>query len=165
MHSPPPARAPEPVVPEPLELRASDAERERTVEVLRRHATTGRLDAVELEERLGRALAAVTRADLAATLADLPADERQAEPARAAAGRRARNAHHLQHLHHLPHVRRGKQPSKVLLIAVLLVAIWAVTGAGYFWPIWPLMWFAFAALVPRMRGGHPRVIGDTNRTQ
>jgi hypothetical protein len=23
-------------------------------------------------------------------------------------------------------------------IAVLLIAIWALTGAGYFWPMWPI---------------------------
>ena len=39
----------------------------------------------------------------------------------------------------------------MLAIAVLLVAIWAVTGAGYFWPMWPLAWFAFAGLM-RWRG-------------
>jgi hypothetical protein len=53
----------------------------------------------------------------------------------------------------------------MLAIAVLLVAIWAVTGAEYFWPVWPLMWFAFAALAPRLRGGSPRVIGNTQRTR
>ena len=144
--SPSPSRAPEPVVPEPLEVRASDAERERVLEALRAHATAGRLDAHELEERLGRALAATTRADLAGTLADLPAEERPAAPMRA---------------HGTRHPRHRKDPASMLAIAVLLVAIWAVTGAGHFWPVWPLMWFAFAALASRMRGSNPRVIGNT----
>jgi hypothetical protein len=26
----------------------------------------------------------------------------------------------------------------VVPLAILLVAIWALTGAGYFWPIWPI---------------------------
>ncbi len=26
-----------------------------------------------------------------------------------------------------------------VLVMLLLVGIWAVTGAGYFWPIWPMM--------------------------
>ena len=46
----------------------------------------------------------------------------------------------------------------LLPIAALLVAIWALTGAGYFWPVWPLLWFAFAGF------GHwwrPRRIGNT----
>jgi hypothetical protein len=43
-------------------------------------------------------------------------------------------------------------------IALLLIAVWAVTGAGYFWPVWPLMWFAFAAFAGAWRGGNTRVI-------
>ena len=70
------------VVPDPHDLRASDAERERTVEELRAHAAAGRLDSAELEDRLGRALAATRRAELADVLADLPAERaRQAAPA------------------------------------------------------------------------------------
>ncbi len=26
-----------------------------------------------------------------------------------------------------------------VIVNLLLVAIWAVTGAGYFWPIWPIL--------------------------
>ena len=156
--SPPgaPSHAPEPVVPEPLELRASDAERERAVEALRAHGQAGRLDALELEERLGRALTAITRADLAATLVDLPAEERPTAP------EHGRGAGHTWHAWH---ARHHKDPSSMLAIAVLLVAIWAVAGAEYFWPIWPLMWFAFAVLAPRLRGGNPRVIGNTQHTR
>jgi hypothetical protein len=25
------------------------------------------------------------------------------------------------------------------MVMVLLVVIWAVTGAGYFWPVWPML--------------------------
>jgi fatty acid desaturase len=46
-----------------------------------------------------------------------------------------------------------------LATAVLLVAIWALTGAGYFWPVWPILgWglFALAPLLPSpMRGTLP----------
>jgi hypothetical protein len=54
------------------ELRASDEERDRAVELLRQHAASGRLTASELEERTEKAYAAKTRADLAAVLQDLP---------------------------------------------------------------------------------------------
>src|SRR5258706_15211684 len=54
------------------ELRASDAEREQVAEVLRRHAAEGRLDAEELDDRLGAAYAARTHGDLAVLTADLP---------------------------------------------------------------------------------------------
>jgi hypothetical protein len=54
-------------------LRASDADRERTVELLREHHAVGRLTADEFHERLERAYAAKTRGDLDELLADLPA--------------------------------------------------------------------------------------------
>ena len=136
-------RATEPIVPEPHDLRASDAERERTVEALRGHAAAGRLDAEELEERLGRALAAGTRAELAALLADLP------ETRRTVVAAPSRRRHHHHHHHR-------KDPRAFIPIAVLLVAIWAVTGMGYFWPVWPLLWFAFAgAMHFRPRAARP----------
>jgi Domain of unknown function (DUF1707) len=56
----------------PPQLRASDAERERTVAHLRRHAADGRLTVEELDERCARALSAKTVAELAELLADLP---------------------------------------------------------------------------------------------
>src|SRR3954454_17776172 len=62
-------------------LRASDAERERVAEALRRHHLDGRLDTEELQERLERAYAARTTGDLAPLLADLPG-ERRAGPER-----------------------------------------------------------------------------------
>lgn len=65
-------------------LRASDADRERVAEALRRHHVDGRLDTDELQERLGRCYAARTTAELAPLLADLPADERSRAPRRAA---------------------------------------------------------------------------------
>ena len=57
---------------DPSGLRASDAERERTVGRLRRAVTDGRLTVEELDERSERAYAARTRGELAALLADLP---------------------------------------------------------------------------------------------
>ena len=58
--------------PEPPDIRASDAERERVVAFLRDNAAEGRLTADELDERVGRAYAAVTRAQLASLMRDLP---------------------------------------------------------------------------------------------
>jgi hypothetical protein len=103
-------------VPQPHDLRASDTERERVAETLRAHAAAGRLDADELEQRLDGAFKARTRADLVPLVADLPP-----APAPAPPPRRER--------HHVP---------AVLPIAILLIAIWALTGAGYFWPMWPI---------------------------
>ncbi len=54
------------------ELRASHADRDQVVELLRVAAGDGRLSAEELDERLERALTARTYAELAALTADLP---------------------------------------------------------------------------------------------
>jgi Domain of unknown function (DUF1707) len=55
------------------DLRASDADRERSVAALRHHAATGRLTLEELDERSERAYAAKTLAELAELQTDLPA--------------------------------------------------------------------------------------------
>ena len=57
---------------ERLNLRASDADRERVAEQLRQATTEGRLTAEELEERLHAAFAARTYGELDPVLADLP---------------------------------------------------------------------------------------------
>jgi Domain of unknown function (DUF1707) len=104
------------LVPEPYDVLASDPEREAVAAVLREHAVDGRLDAEELEARLGVAYGARRRADLLPLLADLPA-----APA--------------------PRARPSSEPppfAPVIPIAILLVAIWAFTGADYFWPMWPI---------------------------
>jgi hypothetical protein len=54
-------------------LRASDADRERTVNLLREHHAVGRLDVEEFHERLNAAYTSKTLGDLNALLADLPA--------------------------------------------------------------------------------------------
>jgi hypothetical protein len=61
-------------------LRASDADRERVAEALRRHHLDGRLDTDELQERLERCYGARTGGELAALLADLPGEERPSPP-------------------------------------------------------------------------------------
>jgi hypothetical protein len=98
------------------DLRASDAERERVVDHLRTHAGEGRLTVEDLDERLGRAYAATTRAELAALTADLPQPRRPRPDARAEFGEHLRT---------------------YLGIMALLVVIWALSGMGYFWPVWP----------------------------
>ena len=62
-------------------LRACDADRERTADVLRAAFVEGRLTQDELDERLGRAYTARTYADLAAQTADLPLPRQMPAPA------------------------------------------------------------------------------------
>jgi len=117
------------------ELRASDAERESIVTQLREHGAAGRLDVDELEQRVGAAYAARTHGELDALLADLPSKPRP---------RPAAPRHH----------RHGHEWSGFLAINTLLVAIWALSGAGYFWPAWVMLWWACALF---MRSG-PRLL-------
>ena len=61
-------------------VRASDAEREQTVGVLRRHTINGRLTLEEFAHRLDLAFDARTRPELEALTSDLPGDSSELEP-------------------------------------------------------------------------------------
>jgi hypothetical protein len=65
-------------------LRASDADREQVIEVLKVAFVQGRLGGDEFDLRVGRALGSRTYADLAALTADLPAGLMRAQPRRRA---------------------------------------------------------------------------------
>jgi Domain of unknown function (DUF1707) len=108
-------------------IRAADSDRERVADRLRDAAADGRLDSDELEERLERAFGARTYAELDALVADLPSPARE----------RRR-----------PPRRRGAPLRALVWVSVLLIAIWAVSGAGYFWPAWAIGGLAFFALKP-----------------
>jgi class 3 adenylate cyclase len=77
-----------------LAERVADADRDRTVTQLRENVVEGRLTLDEFSERVGSALQARTRGDLAAVLADLPAprpaDDRLPEPGTGSAKKRRR---------------------------------------------------------------------------
>ena len=106
-------------------MRASDADRDLVVEQLREAAGQGRLDSGELEDRVGAALAARTSEELEPLTADLP------RPRRARARSRPRRELHAY-----------------LAVMALLVAIWALTGAGYFWPVWPALGWGIGLMAP-----------------
>ena len=107
----------------PDDVRPSDAEREDVVAQLRHHAGDGRLDTPELEARVEQAYTATRRRDLVALTADLP---------RAPRRRRDERAELAEHVR------------SYLSVMALLVVIWALTGMGYFWPVWPIVgWGVF----------------------
>jgi hypothetical protein len=120
--------APDPDPAGPLDLRASDAEREAVIDQLRDHAAAGRLDTDELAERLEEAYGARTRGDLARVLRELP----QPEPD-LSAERRARARKSLY----------ASLGSYVSTTAVL-VGIWALSGSGSFWPGWIMLFWGIA---------------------
>jgi hypothetical protein len=67
-------------------VRASDADRERVIGVLREAFAEGRLTAEEHSARVGQAYAARTYAELAAVSADLPAGASARRPAPSSSG-------------------------------------------------------------------------------
>ena len=116
------------------ELRLSDADRDVASEFLRRHFAEGRLTLDEMEDRLAVVYAAKTGADLAGIFDDLPA-ETAVEPV-AAAGPPVRPRP--------PGRALADQLRVYLLVNALMVAIWLMSGGGYFWPIWVIVPWGFA---------------------
>ncbi|MDR7277882.1 DUF1707 SHOCT-like domain-containing protein [Catenuloplanes atrovinosus] len=107
-------------------IRASDAEREQTAEIVRAAMGEGRLALDEGETRLTAVYAAVHRDELAPLTADLPGRGLPGlarTPERRAAARRHLRTH----------------ASVVLLVSGVLIAIWAATGAHFFWPVFAIV--------------------------
>jgi Domain of unknown function (DUF1707) len=118
-------------------LRTSDSEREQVATILRAAMAEGRLTLDEGEERLAAAYAAKFRDELAPLTADLPDGGRRAlaetPEARAETRRYAR-----------------RHAGFVAVAAIVLVALWALSAAHFFWPAIPLV-FLFAGLTRRAR--------------
>jgi hypothetical protein len=99
--------------------RVGDEERERTVATLHEHASSGHLDAEELDERVEAALQARTREDLAALVTDLPG-----KPVKR---RRPEVVRFQRHL------------GLYVVMSLFFIAIWALGGGGSFWPAWAML--------------------------
>jgi hypothetical protein len=104
---------------------ASDADREQVVEILKAAFVQGRLTIDELRLRAGLALASRTYAELAVTIADIPAPPLKAAPA----PRPARPS--AQALAKPPVVPPGRMPAgakaavSAACVIVALPAVWA----------------------------------------
>jgi hypothetical protein len=99
--------------------------------VLRQHCSAGRLTFEELSERLEQVYQARTLDQLFSLTNDLP----DPEP-------------HPHLAEHLPELRtvlpaRGRSlafdAAAYAVVNAVLVAVWVVTGGGYFWPIWSIV--------------------------
>jgi len=113
-----------------LAVRIGDVERERVRAVLSRHVEDGRITLEEFSDRLGEVYAARTAAQLQRALRELPplpAGAIAAPPAQRAAGRR----------------RVGAAAAAFIAFGALMLAVWALTGAGFFWPLWPIVGVGF----------------------
>lgn len=114
-------------------LRASDEDRERIADRLRRATAEGRLHAHELEERLAKALRARTYGELDDVVCDLPGDQIAQRPRRGAA--------------------EWVQPAVALAIAiplacvaiavVMAMALFVLSGVFAVWMLWVVIgwWF------------------------
>ncbi|GAA3944145.1 DUF1707 SHOCT-like domain-containing protein [Actinoplanes auranticolor] len=117
----------------PQRLRTSDTEREQVAAILRAAMTEGRLTLEEGEERLGQVYAAKFRDELGPLTADLPDNGRQAlaaTPEAQAATRRG--------------IRRHAR--FVAVLALFLTALWALSGAHFFWPAIPLVFLVMGLM-------------------
>jgi hypothetical protein len=119
-HPQPPTRVPP--RPADLRLRVGDAERGQVIDQLADHHAAGRLTLPEFEDRMSAAWTARTGAELEALVRDLPAPARPAAPAPAR-----------------PRLRLDAQTRTYLVVIALLWLIWLVSGAGYPWPVWPML--------------------------
>jgi uncharacterized protein DUF1707 len=108
-------------------VRASDAERERTVASLRRAYAAGRLKLDDLERRIERAYAATWRSELRALTRDLPF-EMPTAPRRAVAGL-DRFQRAIFRFHAWCYVSFN----------TVMVSMWAWGGGHEFWPAFTII--------------------------
>ncbi|MEP6851342.1 MAG: DUF1707 domain-containing protein [bacterium] len=123
-------------------LRIGDAERQRAAERLGDHLRAGRLATAEYDERLERAFAARTAADLSPLFADLPGGTPVADPAQAPAP-----LYRFRGPVGAPTDvrRRPFLPVSLILVLVVLAAVaWTVFLRFPPFFVFPLLWFGFA---------------------
>jgi len=116
-------------------IRDADADRERVATAVQTAGSEGRLTLEEVEERLTHVYAARFTDELAALTTDLP---RPAPPRPGFPLTRETLRRHPALRVHL---------AVVVAVAVLTIVRWAVLGAGFFWPAFPMFWLAVSLLV------------------
>ncbi|MFB8000711.1 DUF1707 domain-containing protein [Nocardia sp. NPDC056000] len=120
----------------PPALRVGTAEREQAAEALGKHFTAGRLDVDEYDDRVARAYAAKTTADLSVLFTDLP----QTAPIRPPTPQTP------------PRPPRAFVPVALISVLILAVVLAATTHIFPFF-IFPLFFFLFVR--SRRRGFNP----------
>ncbi|WP_433134688.1 DUF1707 SHOCT-like domain-containing protein [Micromonospora sp. CA-240977] len=147
-------------------MRAADADREAVAERLRVALNEGRLDLHEYDERLQRAYAARTYAELDTLLLDLPPTPPPAQPAlRSASPVAGPSAGRLASFV-LSDTNRwlGEVWWPYLRVLAIVVTVWGVTSLLsqellYFWPAWvagPWGVVLLLRTVGGLAGGEPR---------
>jgi hypothetical protein len=113
--------------------RTSDTEREQVAAILRAAVGEGRLTLEEGDERLARTYAARYRDELAPLTADLPGGGWDGL---------ARTPEALQTIRR----RLRRHASFVGVLAAVLVGLWVLSGAHFFWPVVPIAFLTFGLL-------------------
>ncbi|MEO7589010.1 MAG: DUF1707 domain-containing protein [Arachnia sp.] len=117
------------------DIRVGDVERDEVASLLADHFAAGRLTRPEFDQRMTEALAARTRGELDHVLLDLPVvSEGVAAILTTDATIGIVGAQRSQ-------VVQWRRASLApwAIFAVFFIVLWAVTGGGYFWPVWPIM--------------------------
>ncbi len=125
------------------DLRVGDAERDKTASQLSEHFAAGRLDHDEFAERSDRALRARTRRDLDVLLSDLPALPITPQPSSSAPAPAVVSPEQLSERAEW----RRSTLSTWAVFAVFFVVLWAATGGGYFWPVFPILGWGIGVAV------------------
>jgi hypothetical protein len=144
-------------------FRASDADRERTVALLREHHAAGRLTAEEFSERLDKAYAAKTLGELDDLLADLPGIDLYELPDQSA--RRSRGTPPGQYP--LPWLMAAVPAGRLspawraawgswLSVSLVCFVVWLLSGRdGSMWFLWVAGPWGAILLGRWLTGAHP----------
>jgi DUF1707 SHOCT-like domain len=140
-------------------IRSSDAEREEYATLVREAVGEGRLTLAEGDERLAAIYATRFRDELRPLITDLPAAARADAEVTAAGPRSPHDRHQWQG-------RRWEGPppprafarhlTAVAFVSAALVGLWVLSGAHFFWPAIPLIFFAFGLVRHARWRSYPR---------
>lgn len=117
------------------DMRVGDSERDDTAAQLSEHFAAGRLDHSEFAERTEQALSARTRGELDGVLSDLPDLPVFVKPSTTPAP--TANISPAQRSER--EEWRRSTLTTWAMFAVFFIIIWAATGAGFFWPLFPIL--------------------------
>ena len=126
---------------DPTRVRASDPEREEFATIVREATAEGRLSLAEGDERLAQIYAAKFRDELRPLVADLPAGQ-ASTPSPARPGSPAQGWPVRAQEWRSPRGLLLRHAAVVTLISGVLVGLWMLSGAHFFWPAIPLFFLA-----------------------
>ena len=142
-------------------VRASDAEREEFARMVREATGEGRLTLDEGDQRLAQVYAAKYRDELRPLVSDLPAGA-TVEQSRAVSGSGpGRGGWPVRDQNYMrPHPAAfAFHFGVVTLVSLLLIGLWVLSGAHFFWPAIPLIFFGLGIVRHARWAGGRRYYG------